>query len=341
MEHTMSSAGTLLFVGLRGEVQWRLPAGDVIPEFRVAHPAGYSLVNPLLVPTDDSDENMRGIGPLPDETILVSSSRLCVRIEEPRSIENPFSPVDYAAIERWLRQIRFLSRQFTVPRKASSYAWSHRTELGPRPTLELLPTKNLYMREYLIRTAVTLETLRSALALPGDYQVPLASEIMLDALEARTEQDDKRAILYAAIAAESALTRRLDEEYDNILKLGPGQERFRVVERMLAGGQKKREDPVYAAISETFKTLLHERSLYLLGHSILLDEEELYRQAVKLHKTRNLLAHGSEAESEPDVFSLDSGGAANALQVAARILEWTGDAGPYVVSDALTNPIDL
>lgn len=337
----MSTTGTLLYVALRGQIEWRLPSGDTPLEFRVSNPAGYSLVNPLLIaPSGGPEAKLGAVGPLPDGTFLLSSDVLCIRIEGSRNFENPFEREDMAAIEQILRQIRFSSRQFTVPRKASSYSWSHRGEIPERPTLDILPTKNLYMQEYLFKTAVTLGTLETALTLPSNYQVPLAGEIMLDALEARAERDNKRAILYAAIAAESALSARLDDEYGNILKADVGQERFRVVERPMAGGYTKREDPVYRAIPETFRSLLHERSLYLLGRSILLDDEELYRKATSLYKTRNLLAHGSDGEADPEVYPLDAGGAANALEVAARILDWTGDAGPYVVSEAFANPVD-
>jgi hypothetical protein len=212
--------------------------------------------------------------------------------------------------------------------------------LGPRPALELRPPEKLFMDEYRVRTAVGVEILERVLASPVDLQVPLAAEIMMDALEARTQRDYKKAILYAAIATESALSARLDEEYEKILQAGLDCARFRVVERTLAGSCVKREDPVYAAIPETFKTLLHERSLYVLGRSILLEDEDIYRQAVKLYKTRNLLAHGGAEAADQDVYSLDKRGAVGALAVAIRILEWTGDSGPYVLSDDMVNPID-
>lgn len=289
MENSSWDGELPVYITLGGSIEWRLPSDATPPEFKTAEPRSYTLLNPLLVQTGDPTEKVPAIGPLPDGTVLFSSNALYVRLPGPYNGERPLNREHVATIEKWLRQIRFLSRQFSIPRSPPTYTFGARTELGPRPALELRPPENLFMQEHLARTAVGVEILERVLASPVDVQVPLAAEIMLDALEARTHRDYKKAILYAAIAAESALSGHLDQEYEKILQTGLGCARFRVTERTLAGGRVKREDPVYAAIPETFKSLLHERSLYVLGRSILLEDEDIYRQAVKLYKTRNLL----------------------------------------------------
>lgn len=161
---------------------------------------------------------------------------------------------------------------------------------------------------------------------------------MLDALAALVEGDVRKTILYSAIAVEARATEVLDKAYE-AAKLARAP-RHRIVDIADRGGQVSK-DPIFDALPDKFRTLLHERPLYLEGRSLLLENRTTYDRALKLYTTRSKLAHrGTHAEEDGECFPLTRDGAERALRAAIDTLRWFGDPGPYVISGEFVTPCD-
>lgn len=95
-----------------------------------------------------------------------------------------------------------------------------------------------------------------------------------------------------------------------------------------AGGIFVRKDPIYERLRHRsdFNVLLHELSLYVLGRSLLAEDQALYANAKRLYSTRNQLVHSGgllEDETNPPL-QLDATGAMTALKTAAALFSWLG-----------------
>ena len=68
--------------------------------------------------------------------------------------------------------------------------------------------------------------------------------------------------------------------------------------------------------------------MYLLARSLRHDDENLYRRAHSLYRTRNCLAHTGEIDSNKEgLLDVDHKGAAEALTVMNSVIEWFGETG--------------
>jgi len=94
-----------------------------------------------------------------------------------------------------------------------------------------------------------------------------------------------------------------------------------------------RKDPVYALLAkgDNFACLLHEVPLYLFRRSLLQENQELYRRAVSLYRTRNRLSHGRLVEpGEEDLLLVNRDGAFRSLAVAVEVFQWFGMSGYFL-----------
>jgi len=109
------------------------------------------------------------------------------------------------------------------------------------------------------------------------------------------------------------------------------EDKHRVIDLPSGGGQRVAKDPIWEALSrgDDFSKLLHSRPLYLLGRSLLVDQEALYSKALQLYATRNKIAHRGEPPSDDKYFPTTSDGAKEALHTAVGVMRWFGDSSPY------------
>jgi hypothetical protein len=96
------------------------------------------------------------------------------------------------------------------------------------------------------------------------------------------------------------------------------------------------KDPVYEKLRNNrsdFRGLLHELSLYVLGRSLLIENENLYQDAMKLYAIRNKLAHIGDLPSDPSdqYIQLDSQGSLKSIKTAVQLLGWLGLRHDYVL----------
>src|SRR5262249_50025803 len=138
--------------------------------------------------------------------------------------------------------------------------------------------------------------------------------------------DYQKALLYAAIAVESMAEAQIEDRHSGQLDSLRPQIRLRILPFKQAGGLVVRKYPIYEYLRrrKSFSVLLHELPLYVLGRSLLHEDQELYRLALKLYKTRNTLAHGRIPEDKDKEYQVSSHDAINALQCAKRVFEWYG-----------------
>jgi hypothetical protein len=114
------------------------------------------------------------------------------------------------------------------------------------------------------------------------------------------------------MSAEVAFGSVIDEAYEQIIVSG-NDARFRTILLQQAGGKSVMKDPIYEKLRgrSDFNVLIHELPLYILGRSLLKEDELLYQSAKRLYLTRNKLAHlGGLPENEASpLYAIDSKGA--------------------------------
>ena len=130
--------------------------------------------------------------------------------------------------------------------------------------------------------SVALEAVRRVAA--GET-VPVYHHLFLDALSAFHASDFRQCLLYAAIATQALAAGCFEQEYRARFSGDVGSD-VRIREFLQAGGTVVPKDPVYEALPARteFSALLHERPLYLMGKSLLIDHPETYRRANALYR---------------------------------------------------------
>jgi len=191
------------------------------------------------------------------------------------------------------------------------------------------------IRKYLVDTAVDWSSLSSIDVDIPSFSPPIFDTILLDAFRALWRGDNRQAILYAAIAVETLVNTVLKEAYDRLVSSGDISGRFRLLDFTTDGGAKVTKDPVYDALSQRtdFGLLIHERSLYLLGRSVLADNQVLYTKAKKLYTTRNKIVHWGEPSAEHDAYLINTRDAQDAISCAAKVFEYYGSPDYVSISD--------
>ena len=162
---------------------------------------------------------------------------------------------------------------------------------------------------------------------------------MLDAIKAFHGGEYRIAILYSAIAMETLAGVRLEAEYNRLKASSASQSDMRFLSFRQAGGMVIVKDPIYDYISDRddFAQLLHIRPLYLLKRSLLDENENLYRDALELYRTRNKIAHRGTGES--NCLSLDETGATKAIKTAIQVLSWFGEKAYYHIDNMTFVPL--
>ena len=102
-------------------------------------------------------------------------------------------------------------------------------------------------------------------------------------------------------------------------------------------GEKTWKDPIYQyLIKDDFGALLHERPLYLLNRSLLKDDQDVFRTAKELYRTRNKIVHRAELSSEINdgsYITVDKEGAKQALDCVLSVFRWFGVDSSYSLKD--------
>ena len=203
-----------------------------------------------------------------------------------RSIADAFNK-----ISRFLVNLRYISKQFEFPTGENDFFVISEVEISRLPTVKfplILPDTNTRIRKDIVDTAITWRDVEAATTHPIDFTPPTFDTILLDAIRALTDGDYRRAILYAAMSVEIIAATTLDEVYTSTIKQGNASGNIRIAAIPQTDGRTIFKDPVYEYLSNKtdFAQLLHERPLYLLNRSLLIENTQLYQTALKLYRTK-------------------------------------------------------
>lgn len=308
---------------LAGEIWWNLGPADP-PVWPIASLGGCQIVNPLVFAGAVDGPQ---ILPFAADCCYVLTSHLAVQIPDSDSLQADRFGGSCVA---FLRTLRLVAKQASLP---TDLFGIHISELDSLPELKFpgAPnTKGFLIGKYRFDTAVTTARIGQADQYGLTPDIPICHEILLDALRACEKHNAREAILYAAIAVEAFARTVLETEYRRTLTADPPPAHANVLSFPQAGGGIVRKDPIYALLADgdSFSRLLHEVPLYLLRRSLLQDNENLYRRAINLYRTRNRLSHGRLVEAgEEDLFFIDGDGALRSLAVAIEVFQWFGASG--------------
>jgi hypothetical protein len=328
-----------------GSIWWRLNSDDPLL-FALPKTGEWSLVNPLLYgalpcfgrrAADDISQVDAGkmFGSTRD---IVFASKDNRRFPKEKELRDQLQDNLKKIAEDFLLRLRHVGAQATMPKIESLGAWTF-SEIPQLPVYVPPPPTVLSLsmvQKYLWSSAITAKRICSAVALGPDVEPPTHEVILLDAFAAYRADDDRSAILYAAISAETVFGFVIGKEYKR-LKSSHDDERFRFIQLTQAGAVLVHKDPVYERLSRgsrlDFHVLIHELALYVLRRSLLVENELLYKNAKRLHSTRNKIVHSSELgdKGSGDPFPIDKIGSITALETAVALFSWLGERSDYTL----------
>jgi hypothetical protein len=236
------------------------------------------------------------------------------------------------------RALRYVTKNARLPHEAPSFGMiaSHKKiDLVMQfPTPQ--PSRGAYTNTYELETAITLDRVVEADLIRDLQPPPVVNSLLMDSIQALIESDYRRALLFGAIAMETYAATALEESYQSLLEADLSPNNMRLVSHQLPGGQVQRKDPIYAYLAKRTRTeirsLLHEVPLYLYGRSLLLDDEALYRRAIRLYKSRNEIVHRGEILEGPEsAFAFSRPDADAGVQTALDVCQWFGLSEHYVL----------
>lgn len=337
---------------LVGDIHWKIHRNDPAKQDLSSLP-GCFVINPLLyskLTLPQPRIQARAVGIAEDLVIVrtsgivfgtnqsqINAASVPFEFDQAKVIGFSDSPdtifaVVLAYVERLAVSLRQTSRQVDIPRTLTS---AFRTELAELPDLDF-PQKitdgKYFLQKYVWDTAITWKHLLAADIEIVSKSTPIHEKLILDAIHAFRDRDYRRALLYAAISIESLAAKKLDEVYSTVTQQQSPPNNLRVISRTQAGSAIVSKDPVYEFLfnKSRFAERLHEVPLYLMGKSLLVENEPLYHKAIKLYRTRNKIAHLGEPPSEErSCFEMNENDAVTAIECAIEIIQWFGEQADF------------
>lgn len=317
-------------LGLAGLAAWRLHE-DAPSEVSLDWAPGWKLLTPLGAlrlgePLEDT-ELMR-VGERKYFIFTRSLSLVAPKGAFGRNVV-PTPPIDL--VGSMLTRLRYAAKQFDLPKRPVWYSPGVLDRKPPADPAEYTVETGTAMTRHVVRTAITDAHLEELAIQAADFEIPIHCDVLLDALAAHRNQDFRTAILYAAISAESYASTSVAEAMKKVCTERDSS-RHRLVDVPQAGSKTVLKDPVYELLcrSDKFHSIIHERSLYVLGRSLMIEQPETYRRARMLYSTRNKLAHTGES-NDSKTIEISEEGSGDALDTAIAVLRWYGDKSNYVV----------
>lgn len=286
-----------------GLLEWRLEKEDP-PSFPLHSLPGWTLLNPLLYP--DLGISMEtsypfGTYALVKQSVLLKTGALLFQCPDSiTELSDAFMTLTLRYLPDFLVALRLASKQVAMARvhPGGGRFVPERTPLPdlhfPEPQID----QQFSVQNYRLTTAITRRHVEQADEMLLKRQIPASRLVLLDAVHAFIDRDDRRTILYAAMAIEILAE----------TKLGPLKGKGRIGE-------------------STIEKRLHRQALQVLGRSLQHENPDLYRHVEKLYRTRNALVHVGNVPSDGDYLQVtgDEGhDALFALHYATHVFRWFG-----------------
>jgi hypothetical protein len=254
------------------------------------------------------------------DNCLITTNGILVRYNDNQEIQ--FNELfDYMA--SFLRVLRHQSMQAEI--KANGYINSMYSDGDvTRAKLENRVIDDIAMRSLYYNTMIVWQNIiDSDKSLFNKKMPPVYEEILLDALSALTSNQYDKTILFSAISIESMLAITFDKQYELILK-----KKDNIRYRVTKSYKDTFKDSIYEALTSgtDFKKLLHQIPLYLSNKSILIDNEKLYQNLIRLYSTRNKIVHWGAPIDEDSTkrIELNEKGARLAFEIMLDTYLWMG-----------------
>lgn len=302
----------VLEVSLSGLAEWSIHKSDP-PSIPLESLPGWSLINPLLYPEliDKSNPTPFWMEALYNDAVLLKTNAILLATQQ--TIDDNAHRLLSFYVPDFLISLRLVSKQVELGRIL--YGGHHYS--GQEKTLpdlhfpDAAPNNSLYFSNYRLQTAVTMNHVKQADSNILNHYFPVHGMILLDALLAFLDRDDRRTIIYATMAIELISEKKLE---------GAGKPK-----------RKGRQG------ESTVERLLHRQSLEVLGRSLLQDNPSLYQMIEKLYRTRNKLVHEGHVPPAGEFFQMDSieakvvgKEALFAIRYANEAFRWFGEEDDFV-----------
>lgn len=236
----------------------------------------------------------------------------------------PFESI-FEKLSLFLKYLRFESKQTTISPSAGIFSihFEKKLKKGLASDIGSVPMMSMNPRSFYTMVKWS-DVVNADHKLNKKIDLPVFEEMLLEAYSSWGNHEYNKVLLFATIAIESLLA----HSYDKIYEKERSRSKPRSSLRMAKGAMGHTKDPIWKALMDRtdFKKLLHEAPLYLINKSILLENETLYKDLVKLYNTRNKIVHwGAPIAHSPDhLIELNSTGAFAALKMAIAVFNWIG-----------------
>ena len=314
---------------------------------------GWCFINPLLfnqannLSLDTKDYHILG---MKGDCAYIRSRRIFLAYDDGEYTGTPNIDAipETVEIDRFLQKLRYVCKNENIPTKLYGGDIIHQPVFFldlPEPDMPIA-RKSDRSRGYILRNAIdkaiTWTRVLQADALPQDFEPPIYDGLLLDAISAYHSKDFRRAILFAAMSIEVAVSSTLDSIYEQDKIAGGTNLNLRTNKIRRPKRAELFKDPVYELLTSTgnsFNQLLHERCLYVLRKSLQFENENTYQLAIKVYKTRNKIVHYGYTPkiSGEELVPINKSGAEASIDCAYHIIHWLGisEQYPYIGEDSM------
>lgn len=307
---------------LKTPIFWRIKKDDPL-KYEVQSYSNTSFLNPLIYSKlnfyntfSDSLETLIFIS---DEEVLVSERIIVFETNNESDENNDF--IEFT--QSFLSSARLVSKQFTISEILGISVFNE-TEI-PQFTFPKSISTKMFLKKYYLDSSISFEQLPIIDTNILKPQIKIFSKLFLDAIQAFSESDYKKSLLYSAMSIETLASIKLDEIYEN--KKQESDSKIRITSFIVNATTRVNKDPIYEFLIERgkFSELLHEIPLYLINKSLLIENNTLFLKAKKIYQTRNNIAHTGEPQDISKVYGENRNDALEVLNCVLKIFSWFGE----------------
>jgi hypothetical protein len=302
----------VLEVSLTGLVEWNIHKSDP-PFIPLESLPGWSLINPLFYPelVSDTNHSPYWTEALYNDAVLLKTN--AVLLTNHQTIDSDTRIFLGSYFPDFLSSLHLVSKQAELARihYGGDFLSAEEKAVPELHFPDPASNNSFSISNYRLQTAITMKHVKQADSNIVNGYFPVHAMMLLGAILAFLDRDDRRAIIYAAMAVELIAERKIYE-----------------------AGKPKRKGP---SGESTVKRLLHRQALEVLGRSVLQDNPPLYQMIEKLYRTRNRLVHGGHMPASDEFFQIDSiearvlgKDALFAIRYANEVFKWFGEEDDFI-----------
>lgn len=312
------------FIAIGNDLGWRINDKDkkYIP---LKSFPNLQLVNPSYYHGENIDKNFIKFSFKIASEVILQSNVLIFKYNK----EDVNNEEIYEFCTKFIRKLKLLSKQPGInPIGHVQAVITKQISKFGKLNVDLIDPKQINYRKSKYYSYITIDKIKEADKLiKNKITLPIYLEILLDAFDGFYFQDYRKTILYSAFAVETMINYVLNDKYQKYLLNNPNSTKLRISTVQIKD-ELVVKDPIYEKLDKlnSFNILLHEKPLYILGKSLLLDDHDLYTKALQLNQTRNNLVHRGEVSTgNKNALNLNyDDDAFEAIRIANKVFNWFG-----------------